>query len=297
MTLRLRTFVKHMKDSIRNIGRNSWMSFAAISAVSITLLLVGGMLALLFNVNKFATDIEQDVSVRVYIDLTAEEKDQKELQKKIEKLDTVDKVKFSSRDEELKNVVSGFGDSFNLFEEDENPLYDVFVVDTKKPELTKKTAQTIGKMKYVSRVSYGDAKADRIFKVTKNVRNIGGIIIAALIFTAIFLISNTIRITIYSRGTEIEIMKLVGATNWYIRWPFIIEGALIGFFGAVIPVLIVVIGYLNAYKNVTKFLAGSIYSLLAPQPFLWQLSGLMIGMGVLIGSLGSALSIRRFLDV
>lgn len=297
MILKLRTFNKHVSDGIRNIGRNSWMSFAAVSAVSITLLLVGGMLALLFNVNKFATDIEQDVSVRVYIDLTAEEKDRNALEKDIKKLKTVDNVKFSSRDEELENVVSGYGESFDLFDEDENPLYDVFVVSTKDPKDTKGTAKKIGEMEHVARVSYGDAKADRVFKVTKNIRNAGAVIIVALIFTAVFLISNTIRITIYSRGTEIEIMKLVGATNWYIRWPFIIEGALIGLLGAILPVLIVWIGYLSVYNSVTPFLAGSIYSLLTPSPFLWQLTALMAGMGILIGSLGSALSITRFLDV
>ncbi|WP_018659334.1 permease-like cell division protein FtsX [Allofustis seminis] len=297
MTLKLRTLSKHISDSVRNIVRNSWMSFAAVSAVSITLLLVGGMLALLFNVNKFATDIEQDVSVRVYIDLTTDQEQRDELQAEIQKLETVESVDFSSRDEELENVISGYGDSFDLIDEDENPLYDVFVVSTKEPKDTKETAKQIDEMPYVARVSYGDAKADRVFKVTKGIRNVGGVIIGALIFTAIFLISNTIRITIYSRGTEIEIMKLVGATNWYIRWPFIIEGALIGLFGAIVPVLIVWIGYYGAYNNITPFLSGSIYSLLSPNPFLWELTALMVGMGVMIGSLGSALSIRRFLNV
>ncbi len=292
-----RTVKRHIIDSFKSLKRNGWMSLAAVSAVTVTLLLVGTFIAMLMNVNKLATDIENDVSVRVYIDLAANEDQQKELQTELETLENVDSVEFSSREDELKQVVGSYGDEFNLFDGDDNPLYDVFIVNTDVPENTSPVAKQIEDLEYVTQVNYGGATADSLFKTMNTVRNIGAVVIVALILTAVFLISNTIRITIFSRRTEIEIMKLVGATNWYIRWPFLIEGALIGLVGAIIPVAILSFVYVTAYDIGTNFLAGTYFGLLTPNPFLYQVGGLMLAIGIIIGAIGSFMSIRKFLKV
>lgn len=294
--LKLRTVWRHIKEGMKSIRRNGWMSFAAISAVSITLLLVGGLIAGVSNINSLASDIENDVSVRVYIDLAASEEDRDILEEELTVLDHVEEVTFSSREKELDNVVGSYGDDFELFEGDENPLHDVFIVDTSSPEYTSQVAEEVEPLKFVSDVNYGGAEADRLFQMTSTIRNIGGIIILALIFTAVFLISNTIRITIFSRSTEIEIMKLVGATNWFIRWPFLIEGALIGLIGALIPSVTLIFLYNSIFDTVSGFLSGTYFTLLAPNPFMYQLVLLLTGIGVVIGAIGSAFSIRRFLD-
>jgi cell division transport system permease protein len=273
------------------------MTVAAVSAVAVTLLLVGSFIAILMNVNKLATDVEEDVSVRVYIDLAAEEEDQEALQQNLEELDEVEQVVFSSRDDELSQVIGSYGDEFGLFDGDDNPLYDVFIVNTAAPEVTSDVADQVEDMNYVADVNYGGATADRLFEVMATVRNVGAVIIVALIFTAVFLIANTIRITIFSRRTEIEIMKLVGATNWFIRWPFLIEGALIGFIGALIPVSIISYIYLSGFDTIMTYLSGTYFALLAPNPFLVQLVALLLTIGVVIGSVGSSLSIRKFLKV
>lgn len=295
--MNFRVIKRHIKEGFKSIIRNGWMSFAAISAVSITLLLVGGLIATVMNINGLASDIEDDVSVRVYIDIAADEEAQDALQAELEKLDHVEKVTFSSREEELENVVGSYGDTFELFEGDQNPLYNVFIVDTSGPEYTATLAEEIEPLAYVSEVNYGGAEADRLFNMTSTIRNVGGIVIVALIFTAVFLISNTIRITIFSRSTEIEIMKLVGATNWFIRWPFLIEGALIGFVGAVIPSTVLWFIYDAVYNTVSRFLDGTYLSLLEPNPFMFQLIFLVTATGILIGAIGSSLSIRKFLKV
>ena len=292
-----RTVKRHIIDSFKSLKRNGWMSLAAVSAVTVTLLLVGTFIAMLMNVNKLATDIENEVSVRVYIDLAANEDQQKELQTELETLENVDSVEFSSREDELKQVVGSYGDEFNLFDGDDNPLYDVFIVNTDVPENTSPVAKQIEDLEYVTQVNYGGATADSLFKTMNTVRNIGAVVIVALILTAVFLISNTIRITIFSRRTEIEIMKLVGATNWYIRWPFLIEGALIGLVGAIIPVAILSFVYVTAYDIGTNFLAGTYFGLLTPNPFLYQVGGLMLAIGIIIGAIGSFMSIRKFLKV
>ena len=296
--MKFRNAGRHVKESFKSIKRNGWMTFAAVSAVAITLMLVGSLIALLLNVNKLASDVEEDVSVRVYVATGTEEEERESLRNELEEIENVESIEYSSREDELDNVMGSYGEEFGLFEGDDNPLHDVFVLNTTDPEFTSEVAdEAAGLGPIVDDVNYGGAEADRLFEIMETVRNIGAVIIIALIFTAVFLISNTIRITIFSRRIEIEIMKLVGATNWFIRWPFLIEGALIGFVGALIPVSIISYFYLSGFDTLMGFLSGTYFSLLPPNPFLYQIVALLLTIGVVIGSIGSSLSIRKFLKV
>ena len=297
MAMKLRTMGRHIKEAFKSLVRNGWMSLAAVSAVAVTLLLVGSFIALLMNVNKLASDVENDVSVRVYIDLAATEEQQAQLGEELEKLAEVETVVYSSREDELQQVVGTYGNEFDLFEGDDNPLHDVYVVNTNSPEQTSKVAETVEGMEFVSKANYGGAEADKLFETMASVRNVGGIVIIALLLTAVFLISNTIRITIFSRRTEIEIMKLVGATNWFIRWPFVIEGALIGLVGAIIPTAIISAVYVYGYEMISTYFVGTYFSLLPINPFLFQLGAVILTVGVVIGAIGSLLSIRKFLRI
>lgn len=297
MAMKFRTMGRHIKEAFKSLVRNGWMSLAAVSAVAVTLLLVGSFIALLMNVNKLASDVENDVSVRVYIDLAATEEQQTQLGEELEKLTEVETVVYSSREDELQQVVGTYGSEFDLFEGDDNPLHDVYIVNTNSPEQTSVVAEKVEGMEFVSQANYGGAEADKLFETMESVRNVGGIVIIALLLTAVFLISNTIRITIFSRRTEIEIMKLVGATNWFIRWPFVIEGALIGLVGAVIPTAIISAVYVYGYDMISNYFVGTYFSLLPVNPFLFQLGAVLLAVGVVIGSIGSLLSIRKFLRV
>lgn len=293
--MKIRTMWRHIRDAVKSLFRNGWSTFGAISAVSMVLLLVGIFVSLLFNMNKIATDVEQDVNVRVYIDLAADETKTEELKAAIQALDAVDTVKFRSKDEELDDITKSVAQEFELFRNDSNPLRNAFDVSTKNPNQTKEVATTIEKMDYVARVNYGGARADTLFKVISTSRNVGIGVIAVLLIIALFLISNTIRATIHARRTEIEIMQLVGATKAYIRWPFFLEGGFIGLVGSIVPIAVLWGLYLWIYKGGSDFFAGSNFSLLAPNPFLYRLSLAMAGVGVLIGSFGSIFSMRRFL--
>ena len=293
--MKIRTMWRHIRDAVKSLLRNGWSTFGAISAVSMVLLLVGIFVSLLFNMNKIATDVEQDVNVRVYIDLAADETKTEELKAAIQALDAVDTVKFRSKDEELDDITKSVAQEFELFKNDSNPLRNAFDVSTKNPNQTKEVATTIEKMDYVARVNYGGARADTLFKVISTSRNVGIGVIAVLLIIALFLISNTIRATIHARRTEIEIMQLVGATKAYIRWPFFLEGGFIGLIGSIVPIAVLWGLYLWIYKGGSDFFSGSNFSLLAPNPFLYHLSLAMAGVGVLIGSFGSIFSMRRFL--
>ena len=293
--MKIRTMGRHIRDAFKSLFRNGLMTFGSVSAVSMILLIVGVFVSLLFNVNKIGSDIENDVNVRVYIDLAADQEKTDQLEAKIKELADVESVTFRSKDEELEDVTKSFAEEFSLFKNDGNPLRNAFDVKAKEPQKTSAVAKAIEGMDYVARVRYGEARADNLFRIIATARNIGAVIIVGLLALAMFLISNTIRSTIYSRRTEIEIMRVVGATKAYIRWPFFLEGGMIGLLGSIIPIGLVWSIYLWIYKGGSDFFSGSSFSLLDPNPFLIYVSLAMAAIGITIGAFGSILSMRRFL--
>ena len=293
--MKIRTMGRHIRDAFKSLFRNGLMTFGSVSAVSMILLIVGVFVSLLFNVNKIGSDIENDVNVRVYIDLAADQEKTDQLEAKIKELADVESVTFRSKDEELEDVTKSFAEEFSLFKNDGNPLRNAFDVKAKEPQKTSAVAKAIEGMDYVARVRYGEARADNLFRIIATARNIGAVIIVGLLALAMFLISNTIRSTIYSRRTEIEIMRLVGATKAYIRWPFFLEGGMIGLLGSIIPIGLVWSIYLWIYKGGSDLFSGSSFSLLDPNPFLIYVSLAMAAIGITIGAFGSILSMRRFL--
>ncbi|MBS4174128.1 permease-like cell division protein FtsX [Bacillus sp. FJAT-49736] len=294
--MKARTLQRHFRESLKSLGRNGWMMFASASAVTITLLLVGVFFVIMMNMNKIASDIENDVEIRVHIDLTANKQDQTILHNQIQNLTQVKSITYSSKEQELKDLVKKMGKDFELFKQD-NPLYDVYVVKTKNPTDTPKVAKQIEQMDHVESAIYGKGKVERLFSVLKVSRNVGLVLVIGLLFTAMFLISNTIKITIFARRKEIEIMKLVGATNWFIRWPLVMEGIWLGVLGSILPILIISVGYYYAHKIIAPRLAGQFIQILNFNPFVFEISSLLLLIGIFIGIWGSAMSIRRFLKV
>lgn len=272
------------------------MTFASASAVTVTLILVGIFFVIMMNMNKFANDIENDVEVHVYIDLTANEQDQAALKKKIESIEKVESIRFSSKEQQLDSLIKSLGKDWRLYEQD-NPLYDVFIVKTKNPTDTPVVAKQIKNYNHVNSAKYGEKKVDRLFHVLKVSRNAGLAIIIGLVFTAMFLISNTIKIAIFSRRKEIEIMKLVGATNWFIRWPFLMEGIWLGILGSILPITIIGFGYYYLFDFISSRVPDELLQPLSYNPFVFEVSGLILLIGVFIGGWGSMMSLRRYLKV
>ncbi|MBQ0139311.1 MAG: permease-like cell division protein FtsX [Kurthia sp.] len=291
-----KTLKRHMKESLTTMGRNRWMSFASISAVTVTLLLVGVFLIIMMNLNKVATDIENDVEIKVLIDLEANETAELELQQKIKNMPGVETVTYSSKKQELDKIVKDFGNDLSLFKQ-ENPLRNVMYVKADNPQNTEQVAKSIDALSGTYEVIYGKGKIEKLFGFLELSRNVGIVLIVALLLTATFLISNTIKITITARKTEIEIMKLVGATNSFVRTPFIIEGMWLGIFGSIIPIVLVTLLYSTVYNAVAPKLAHEVVQLLEVMPFILQIDIILVVMGVFIGVLGSYVSVRKFLKV
>ncbi|WP_096226171.1 permease-like cell division protein FtsX [Geobacillus sp. FJAT-46040] len=295
----LHTFKRHVRESMKSLGRNGWMTFASASAVTVTLLLVGVFFVVMFNINHFAQKVENDVEIRVHIELTADSRQKNALRRQIEAIPNVKEVRYSSKDEELKRLIKSMGDegsSFRLFEQD-NPLSDVYVVKAAHPQDTVKIAKQIETLPFVHKVNYGQGTVEKLFDALKVARNVGLVLILGLLFTAMFLISNTIKITIFARRREIEIMRLVGATNGFIRWPFFLEGLWLGMLGALFPIAALSIVYYNVYQVYEQWVSLPFFELLPFSPFMWQLSALLLAIGAGIGVWGSVMSVRKFLKV
>ncbi|MBA4537537.1 ABC transporter permease [Bacillus aquiflavi] len=297
--MKIRTVRRHFRESFKSLGRNGWMTFASVSAVTVTLILVGVFYSIMMNLNNVAKSIEEDVEIRVHVDLAANEEDQQALQKKIEQISEVKSVQYSSKSEELDHLITSFGEegeAFKLFEQD-NPLMDVFVVKAKNPNDTMKVSKKIEELEYVNKVKYGQEEVEKLFKVVELSRNVGLVLIIGLLFTAAFLISNTIKLTILARQKEIEIMRLVGATNAFIRWPFFLEGLWIGILGSIIPIATVATAYYYSYDYIKPKLEGHFIQVLEFTPFIYQVSAILVLMGALIGIWGSLMSVRKFLKI
>ncbi|MDA3130488.1 permease-like cell division protein FtsX [Aliibacillus thermotolerans] len=295
-----RTLVRHVREGFKNLGRNGWMSFASISAVTIMLIVVGAFLLLVMNINHFIQTVEEDVEVRVYVDLTATEEEQKELAEELKQIDYVESITYLSKDEGLDQLIDSLGEeNREVFESlrEENPLNDAFILHAEEPQLTKQVATSAENLSHVERVNYGKDVVEQLFTVTNVLRTVGIVLILGLTFTAMFLISNTIKLTIVARQKEIQIMKLVGATNGFIRWPFFVEGFLLGVLGAIIPIAIIIGGYQYLYANFMNQLSIDFAELLPVFPLTLQVSALLIGIGALVGVWGSLMSVRKFLKV
>lgn len=297
--MKLRTIGRHVRESFKSIWRNGWMTFASVGAVTVTLLLVGVFYVILMNLNEVANSIEEDVTIKVLIDTTATPEQQKALETELKSMPEIKSVVFSSKDNELNQLVDSFGQQGEILKlyEQENPLNDAFLVKAAEPETTKQVAKKIEKLESVHLVNYGQNDVDKLFKIISISRNVGLVIIIGLLLTAVFLISNTIKITIVARRREIEIMRLVGATNGFIRWPFFLEGLWLGIFGSIIPITIIAILYKNICGYLAPKLEGNFIQILEFTPFVYQVSLLLLLMGCIIGVWGSMMSVRKFLKV
>jgi cell division transport system permease protein len=299
---------RHLREGTKNVVRNGWMSFASISSIAISLLILGIFLLLAVNVNYMGQQIEKQVELKVFLEVNTSELSITALQNGIVGMPQVSKVIFVSKAEGLKIMREKMGESGKAYLEgldgDNNPLNDSFTVQVTDPHQVAVVASQINELnqgkspKPIVKVSYGQGYVDSLFNVTRIVRNVGLALVGCLGLTAMFLISNTIKLTIMARNREIKIMKLVGATNSFIRWPFFIEGALLGFIGSVIPVVILTYGY---WKLVDWLQANDTSSfLLKFKPFNeigYTLSILLLGIGIVIGVWGSTISVRKFLKV
>jgi len=291
-----RTFGYFFVSAGRSLLRNNWMTLASISTVAISLLVLGVFMLLAVNVNAVAVNVEDQVQITAYLaELTSAER--AAVEAKIGAVPGVTEVQFISRGEAWQRLLEWYGENraFLAGWEEDNPLRDSFEVRTDSPQLVAEVAAAVGGIAGVQEVLWGREIVEQLLSITRVMRFVGFGLMVGLALAAMFFIANTVRMAIFARRREISIMRYIGATNWFIRWPFVIEGLVLGLLGALLAASVLAWGYYLAVRALVQ--AIPFWPWVSPWPFLQQLALLLLAIGVIIGICGSGLSLRRYLDV
>lgn len=288
--------MRHIREGFVGVFRHFALAFSSISSVTITLVLLGLFLLLNQNIGTITVQIEESVALYAQIELNTTGEAIDDLVTKVKNIEGVLHVEYSDKDAELEDFIAKRGDEgeelFGQFRGDENPFLDALIINIKSGHDINPVMEGVTQLDGIYKVSIGSESIQQLMDAMQTFRNAGLVFVLVLGGIAIFLISNTIGATIHSRDEEIAIMRTVGATNWYIRWPFIIEGMIIGLLGSIVPILIVVIGYDKFYTTQYEGL-GSMFSLVPVDPLVWQVSIVLLLLGVTVGALGSLITVSR----
>ncbi len=301
-----RILSRNIRDSFKSVFRNFSLSLASISCITITLVVVAIAIALSYNVNGFTRKVEKDVTMVVFLNEDISEERFKEIGDEIRKIDNVGKkesdvvgkTKMQVRDEMMKSseTYASILDKYDT--RDTNFLKDTYHIKVEDITKMSKTAKTIKKeIKEVDTVKYGEGMIEKLVTIFDFVRKATYVVVVALILVTAFLISNTIKITIFSRKREIDIMRLVGASNINIKIPFIFEGLFLGIMGSIIPIILATYGYSALYNYFDGELFGNFVTLVKPNPFIFNIAGILLLIGMVVGMFGSWRAVRKHLKI
>lgn len=293
-----RIFFRSIRDAFKSVVRNFSLSFASIMCTTITLILVAVAMVAAANVNNATKLIEDELTVVVYLngDVTSEQIEN--IKTELNSYKNVLETTYKSKDE-WKLEMSEYDDSFKTILDylDENPLNDSFVVKVKDVKKLSETSEFIKGIEGVDTVKYGEGMVENVISVFDVIQKVVLVVVIALVLVTGFLISNTIKLTIFSRRGEIEIMRLVGASNITIKLPFLFEGFIIGVVGSIIPICITIYGYVILYSRMHGKLFSNMIMLIKPYPFVFKISLILLGIGALVGMYGSIKAVRKYLKV
>lgn len=296
----LRILGRDIRDSFKSVFRNFSLSLASISCIAITLIVVAISIILTYNVNNFTVLVEKDVTIVAFLDKTVDLNKRLEIEEKIKSIDEVDRYEFISKAEIAKQMMESSEDFKNAIQgwsEEELPLQDTYQVKVKDIEKISIVAENIKNIDGVSVVKYGEGMVEQLISIFDVVRKVCIAIVVALIVVTAFLIANTIKITIFSRKREIEIMRLVGASNLNIKIPFIFEGLFLGILGSIIPIVLTIYGYNALYENFDGQVFSPFIKLIQPEPFIYAVSGILVIIGILVGMFGSWRAVKKYLKI
>ena len=296
-----RQLKRYFRDAFKSVFRNFPLSLASISCITITLVVVAASIIITYNVENFAESIRKDVTIVVFLEKEVTDKEIKQIEKEIKDTNNIEKLEFISKKQAAENTKKEneiFETIVDGWTEETNPLLDSFKIKVKDVDNIKNTVDKIKKIKKVDIVNYGEDIVDQLLVVFKVIEKISIGTVVALILVTAFLITNTIKLAIFARKTEIEIMRLVGASNIAIKIPFIIEGLFIGLLGSIIPIIITVVGYNKLYDFFGgKLFSSSLAKLIEPTPFVINISLLLVVIGMTVGMIGSYKAVKKHLKI
>ncbi|EKQ51892.1 MULTISPECIES: permease-like cell division protein FtsX [unclassified Clostridium] len=293
------TFKYYISDALKSLKRNRTISLASIITVTATLFIMGVFVLLMQNINIGMNNVESQVQIQVFLNDKITSKDQENIDQKLSNISGIKSVKFEDKSEALekfnKQISENNTSLLNNYDSSNNPLPNSYIIELESPDISQQVISSIENMPGIESIGNDQEFTNKIISISKNVKWIGISLFILMVSVSIFLISNTIKLTIYSRRREIGIMKFVGATDWFIRWPLIIEGALIGLFGAVCSNILVYYLYKMVFIKINENLL--LINLLSPSYITQTLQWQFILVGILIGGVGSSWSLIKFLKV
>ena len=295
-----RMFFRSIRDAFKSVFRNFSLSLASISCITITLIIVAIALIASLNVNNFTKEIKEDVTIVVFVKRNATEDEVAKVNEKLKKMSNIASIDYKSKaqlKQEMSETSSVLASTMAEWAEDENPLKDTFQVKVKDIEKIKNTANKINEMDEVDSVNYGETMVNKLLSAFKVIEKVTAIVVIALLVVTVFLIINTIKLTIFSRKREISIMRLVGASNITIKMPFVIEGMILGILGSIVPILLILYGYYAGYNHFDGQLYSPLIKLIKPEPFIYMLSGIVLLIGIVVGMIGSYRAVKKYLKV
>ena len=296
-----RIFGRNIRDAFKSVFRNISLSLASIACIVITLIVVSIAMILSANVNNFTDKVEREMTIVAFLDRDVTLERIEEIKDEIAVINYIETYSFQDKLEIAESVMASSEDYRIIFEQyptrDNHPLLDTFHIKVTDINKIEEVANEISKIENVNTVKYGEGMVETLVKTFNVIKNISYCIVVALVIVTAFLISNTIKITIFSRKREIEIMRLVGASNLNIKIPFIFEGLFLGMFGSIIPVLATIIGYDALYQQFNGQVISPFIQLRVPLPFTYQISLVLILIGVVVGMFGSWRAVRKYLKI
>ncbi|MEW5953754.1 MAG: permease-like cell division protein FtsX [Bacillota bacterium] len=294
--MRLNTILYYLAEALVSIRRNTWLSLASVGTVVVSLFILGGSLLVVLNANALAGTVEAGVEIRVFLEEELDERQTLAVGEQIASLAGVEEVEFIPRDQALEELKESFGDRRDFLEDLEtNPLPDTYRVKTLEVEQVPGVAREIEKIEKVEQVRYGQGVVEKLLSLTRWIRTAGLVAMGILAVASVFLIATTIRMSVYARRKEIGIMKTLGATDWFIRMPFVLEGMFLGAAGGLLALLFIYIGYFSLAGRVNSYLP--FIQLITDRAELMPVFGGILGVSIVIGALGSSVSLRQFLKV
>ena len=293
-----RIFIRSIRDSFKSVFRNFSLSIASILCTTITLVLVAIAIVVTVNVNHITQDLEEELTIVVYADADTTDERLDEIEREINNISAVADVVTKSK-EEWRLEMQSYSETLNTTLDylEENPLLDSFIVTVKNVDDLRPVALEIRELENVESANYGEGMVEDIISVFDIIKTITIVMVVALIIVTAFLISNTIKLTIFSRRSEIEIMRLVGSSNTSVKLPFVFEGFLLGVMGSIIPIIVLIYGYLIMYEQMSTSSSFSIIELVSPMPFVLLTSIVLLLIGSIVGMFGSARAVRKYLKI
>lgn len=289
-----------LRESLKNIWRNKAMSFTTIISLAAALVILGIVFVLILNVNEFAQNAQKEFDeIVAYISDEADSLKISQISKEIERVVGVSRLKFVSKDSAMESWKEEWGENGYLLDGlSTNPLQNEFIIVLDDLKYAENVVKIISEIAEITDVAYEEEWVRYIINLTDGIRKFGFFIISILIGITIFIITNTIKINMYSREKEINIMKFIGATSWFIRWPFILEGMIMGLMGGLIATVIVYLAYsqfvIYIRDNTLMFFANKLITPGALIDDIFQMF-CVIGMGV--GAIGAINAVKNHLKV